>query len=192
MRPCRADRRSRPARAAASSAGGRSCGPAGPGPVRLVTRPGGTIGHPGRPFVAVPVSPLDRCLPRHVERPGWRPAVIDNQTRQPQPGARGQGSISVGHEGPLGAAAVPRQLHSTPGGPSPPQNSDRVVTRSRPTCLDITASSTTCADSTTLRRNRCGLRTNPGRVAPNFHRRRGTEIPPPRYHRRYRHPGLLL
>ena len=49
-------------------------------------------------------------------RRGERPAVIDDQTRQPQTGARGQGSVSVGHEGLLVREAVPRQLHFTTGG----------------------------------------------------------------------------
>ena len=77
-------------------------------PVRLVTRRRGPISHAGRTLGLVAVRPLLRGLPRHVVAlggPGRRPAVVDDQTRQPQSGAWRQGSVgmgSVGHEGLLG------------------------------------------------------------------------------------------
>jgi len=68
-------------------------------------RPGARAGdHRVRTLLAVPLGPLVRGLPGHVvplRRPGDRPAVVDDQLRQPQPGARGQGSVgmsSVRHE----------------------------------------------------------------------------------------------
>ena len=124
--------------------------------VRLAVRRGGTVDHPGRAFGGVAVGPLLRCAPRDVValgRAGRRPAVIDDQAREPESGAWGQGSVgmgSVGHEGLLDGERFLRQLHSTPGGLHPsmtsdrvvagprPKTSDRVVAGPRPTCLGIT------------------------------------------------------
>jgi hypothetical protein len=116
----------------------------GRGPVRLMVRTRGPVGHPGRPLLAVPGRPLRGGLPGHVvtlRGPRRRPAVLDDQPRQPQPGTRGQGSVgmgSVGHEDLLVVERFLRQLHSTSGGLHPSTTSDRVVARSRPTCLGIT------------------------------------------------------
>lgn len=115
-------------------------------PIRLTMRNRRPIHHRGRTLLAIPIGPHLRGAPRYVialRSTGRRPTIIDNQTRKTQPCARSQSSVrmrSVGHEGLLGGGAVSRQLHSTPGRPSSTYTSDRVVARSRPTCLDITTS----------------------------------------------------
>ena len=103
----------------------------------------GAVVHAGRAVLAVALGPLLSGAPRDVEELGrssdW-PSIIDDQARKPQTMARGQRSVSVGHEGLLACEAVPRQLHFTSGGLHPSTTSDRVVAPARPTCLDITAS----------------------------------------------------
>jgi hypothetical protein len=60
-----------------------------------------------------------------------RVALFDDEPGQPQAGTRGQGSVSVGHEG-LRSGAVPRQLHSATGG-LPTSRSLRECRHTRPT-----------------------------------------------------------
>jgi len=117
---------------------------------------GGPVAHACRPFGGVAISPLLRCLERrHESRRGsrWRPTVIDNQTGHLQPCTWRQSGIgmgSVGHEGLRVVKRFLRQLHFTSGGLHPSRDSDRVVTRSRPTCLGITT-----IRARGLRRPRC-------------------------------------
>src|SRR5262249_47060647 len=85
---------------------------------RRVMRPRGRIVHPSPTQIAVPVGPPLRGRPRDVEplsSPSNRPALIDNQPRDPQSLDRSQGSVTVGHEDLMGDGTVLRQLHSTPG-----------------------------------------------------------------------------
>jgi hypothetical protein len=112
--------------------------------VRVTPRSRRPVHHPRLTLDPVAGGPLVRGLPRHVvplRGSSDRPPLIDNQTRQPQPGARGQRSIgmgSVGQRRPPGWSGSFRQLHSTSGGLHPPTTSHRVVTQTRPTSLDIT------------------------------------------------------
>jgi hypothetical protein len=74
------------------------------GAVRLPIWPRGAVAHPRWPLRAIASGPLRCGLPRHVitlGRASRRPAVVDDEPRQPQPGTRGQSSVgmgSVGHE----------------------------------------------------------------------------------------------
>ena len=77
----------------------------------------------------VPVGPpLDR-RPGALEPGGDlsdRHALVDDQLGDPEPGARSQGSVSVGHEGLLFGEVNLEQFHSTAGGPpmSPRHNDE--------------------------------------------------------------------
>jgi hypothetical protein len=69
---------------------------------RTAARPRGPISHPGRTLDPVPGGPLRRRAGRdheHLRRRRTGPAAIDNELGKTQPGARGQRSVSVGHEG---------------------------------------------------------------------------------------------
>jgi len=75
--------------------GRRRLGRAGP-------RPRAAIGHTRDTLGVVAIGPLGGRPCRdheHLRRRGPSPALIDNQTREPQPRTRSQNSISVGHEG---------------------------------------------------------------------------------------------
>ena len=97
-------------------------------------RPTGPVDHPGRTLGSEPGRPLAGGHGRdheHLRRRRRRPAVLDDQFREPQSSSRGQCSVSVGHEGLLVAEAVPRQLHFTTGGLHLPATQGR-VTKQRP------------------------------------------------------------
>ena len=70
--------------------------------VRAVMGTAGPVCHAGSAHRRVPARPSLGRRPGHVEmlgRPNNRPALIDDQTRQQQPPARSQNSVSVDHEG---------------------------------------------------------------------------------------------
>ncbi|VXC53820.1 conserved hypothetical protein [Aeromicrobium sp. 9AM] len=72
--------------------------------IRAGTWPRGPVGHPGRAFVSEPGSPFAGRHGRdheHLRRLRRRPAILNDQFREPQTGTRGQSSVSVGHEGLL-------------------------------------------------------------------------------------------
>lgn len=72
------------------------------GLVRTGVRSRAAVDHACLAFNAVAISPLLR-RPRgdheHLGRRGVSPATVDDELSEPQTGAWGQGSVSVGHEG---------------------------------------------------------------------------------------------
>ncbi len=67
-------------------------------------RPTRTIDHPRIPFGSEPGGPFAGRRDRdheHLRRHSRRPLVFDDELGEPQPGAWGQSSVSVGHEGLL-------------------------------------------------------------------------------------------
>src|ERR1700759_1725542 len=92
--------------------------------VRAVVRPARPIlelnpVHAGLELESKAVRPTLRGRPRDVEivsRLADAPTIDDDQLSKPASSKRGERSVSVGHEGLQGEGAVPRQLHSTPGG----------------------------------------------------------------------------
>ena len=87
---------------------------------RAAARPARAISHPGRPFGPVPSRPT--CVAVTAETMnifaatgGVQPSSTTSRASRRR-AARGQRSVSVGHEGLLVREAVPRQLHSTTGG----------------------------------------------------------------------------
>jgi hypothetical protein len=71
-------------------------------PRMIATQDAVIMGHPGHALVAITARPLPGSLRRdheHLRRRRIGPALLNDQTRKPQPGARGQRRASVGHEG---------------------------------------------------------------------------------------------
>lgn len=88
---------------------------------RHPVRAAGSISPPRSTICPIPGSPLpgrDRRHHEQLRRRGRGPSALDDQPCESKTGARGQRSVSVGHEGLLVGEAVPRQLHSTTGRPS--------------------------------------------------------------------------
>ena len=72
---------------------------------------------------AVPVGPPLHGRPRALEPSRDlrdRNTLVDDEPSDHQPRARGQGSVSVGHEGLLVVKRILEQFHSTAGGPPMP------------------------------------------------------------------------
>ena len=114
-----------------------------PGPRGLPVRPRRPVGHARRTELAVPIRPASGRRPGHVvplSRSRDRPALIDDEAGQPQPGYRRQSSVSVHSEdllvGEMGAFSSSTSRPEVLPDQDP---SSRVVTRPRPTCLGSTA-----------------------------------------------------
>src|SRR6201999_2473391 len=71
--------------------------------------------------------------------PGDRPAVLNDQPREPETGTRGQSCVSGGHEDLLARERFLETSTPRPEVFAIQAHSDRVVTRSQPPCPDSTA-----------------------------------------------------